>query len=142
YTMNKSDFDRLLERYLNDEVTEEERMKIEAWLDVAKTKVADDPELSKEAEDRLFRKITGNLDNVEELVALTRPEKRVDISQWVLRIAAGLLIKSAVAYGDMYMPHKSIDVSREDEVAQVDKMILANGLLVRLWGGCKLVYYN
>lgn len=142
YTMNKSDFDRLLERYLNDEVTEEERMKIEAWLDVAKTKVADDPELSKEAEDRLFRKITGNLDNVEELVALTRPEKRVDISQWVLRIAAGLLVLAAVAYGVRYMQHKSADVSREAAVAQVDKLILADGSLVWLRGDSKLVYYE
>jgi hypothetical protein len=47
--MEKSEFDRLLERYLNDDVTEQERKKVEAWLDISKTKGTGGFELSKEA---------------------------------------------------------------------------------------------
>jgi hypothetical protein len=51
--MEKSEFDRLLERYLNDDVTEQERKKVEAWLDISKTKGTGGFELSKEAEEAI-----------------------------------------------------------------------------------------
>src|SRR5690606_35527587 len=129
YTMEKSEFDRLLERYLNDDVTEQEREKIEAWLEISKTK--GDIELSREAEDRLFRKITGNLDNLDELVASARPRKRVDVSQWILRIAAVVLLVAVVAYGLRYLRH---EYRTEESVVttRVDKLILNDGSLVWL----------
>lgn len=56
--MKKSDFDRLLECYLKGEVTVEERVKMEAWLDEAKTKSR--LELTQDTEDRMYRRIIGN----------------------------------------------------------------------------------
>lgn len=140
--MEKSDFDRLLERYLNDDVTEQERLKIEAWLDVAKTKAAETPELNKEAEDRLFRKINDNLDSVDELVTLAPPRKRPDFSQWILRIAAVFLVLAAVAYGVRYVQHGSEKVGKVASAGGVEKLILSDGSLVWLWGDSKLVYYE
>jgi ferric-dicitrate binding protein FerR (iron transport regulator) len=140
--MEKSDFDRLLERYLNDKVTEQERIKIEAWLDVAKTKAASDTELSKEAEDRLFRKITGNLDSIDELVTLAPSRKRIDISQWILRIAAALLVVAVVAYGARYVREESGKPSQILSGVQTEKLILNDGSLVWLRGDSKLVYYE
>ena len=140
--MEKSDFDRLLERYLNDEVTEQERIKIEAWLEATKTKASADQELSKHAEDRIFRKITGNLDNIDEMVTLARPKKRPDLSHWILRIAAGLLFFAAVAYGVRYLLHESQTKAQVASVVKVDKLILSDGSLVWLRGDSKLVYYE
>jgi ferric-dicitrate binding protein FerR (iron transport regulator) len=140
--MDKSDFDRLLERYLNNEVTEQERKKIEVWLDVAKTQAAGDTELSKEAEDRLFRKITGNLDDVDQIVTLARPRKRADFSRWVLRIAASLLVLAAIGYGVRYVLHESEKTEQVAAGTRVDKLILGDGSLVWLRGGSKLVYYE
>src|SRR5690606_16649152 len=139
--MEKSEFDRLLERYLNDDVTEQERKKVEAWLDISKTKGTGGFELSKEAEDRLFRRITGNLENLEELVASARPRRRVDVSQWILRIAAVVLLFAVVAYGVRYIQNENS--ARDTVVAtRVDKLILHDGSLVWLRGDSKLVYYE
>ena len=44
--MQKSDFDQLMERYVTGKVSEQERKKIEAWLDVMKTEDNTDLELS------------------------------------------------------------------------------------------------
>jgi ferric-dicitrate binding protein FerR (iron transport regulator) len=139
--MEKSEFDRLLERYLNDDVTEQERKKIEAWLEVSKTKAGGDVELSKEAEDRLFREITGNLEGLDELVASARPSKRVDYSHWILRIAAAVLLLAVIAYGVRYVQQEH--TAGESVVAtRVDKLILNDGSLVWLRGDSKLVYYE
>jgi len=129
--MEKSEFDRLLERYLNDNVTEQERLKIEAWLNVAKTKRADDQELDKEAEDRLFRKITGNLDKLDELVTLEPPSrKHADITQWTLRLAAALLVLAIVIYGVRYVQYEYQQTEHVAVGSQVDKLILSDGSLV------------
>ncbi|HLT79620.1 MAG TPA: FecR domain-containing protein [Cyclobacteriaceae bacterium] len=141
--MEKSEFDRLLERYLNDNVTEQERLKIEAWLNVAKTKRADDQELDKEAEDRLFRKITGNLDKLDELVTLEPPSrKHADITQWTLRLAAALLVLAIVIYGVRYVQYEYQQTEHVAVGSQVDKLILSDGSLVWLRGDSKLVYYE
>jgi len=55
--MEKSKFDRLLERYLTDDVSEQERIKIDAWLDMMKTGGMTDLALTREDEDTLFVKI-------------------------------------------------------------------------------------
>lgn len=68
--MEKSDFDRLMERYLKNEVSEDERVKIEAWLEVMKTDDNTDLELSRKDEDRIFQKLTDRLVNVEEIMKL------------------------------------------------------------------------
>lgn len=140
--MEKSDFDRLLERYLNDDVTEQERIKIEAWLEVSKTNATDSLELSKEAEDRLFRMITGNLDNIDELATPAPRAKPADVSRWALRIAASLLVLAAVAYGVRYVQHETLETERVAVGDRVDKLILADGSLVWLRGDSKLVYYE
>jgi ferric-dicitrate binding protein FerR (iron transport regulator) len=51
--MEKSDFDLLMERYVTGKVSEQERVKIEAWLDAMGAEDNTDLELSKEEEDRI-----------------------------------------------------------------------------------------
>ena len=95
--MEKSNFDQLLQRYLTGQVTEQERVKIEAWLDVMKTRnTTDDLELSKDDEDKLFRKITSNTDSVADVISLV-PEKRKGLSFW-LKIAATFLLVAIASY--------------------------------------------
>ncbi len=141
--MEKSDFDRLLLRYLKDEVSEQEKIKLEAWLEVMKTEDPATLELSKEDEDKLFRKISGNLNNLKEVVAF-RPgkEKKVPISQWVLRIAASVLILSSVAYAVWQITGKQQHIQEIVTKNGVEKIILNDGTLVWLRNESKLVYYE
>lgn len=142
-TMTKSDFDRLLERYLNGEISDEERIKLEAWLDVAKTKSSESAALSREAEDQLFRRITSNLDNLDEIVAMGRRQgKGFSAGKWILRIAATLLVLMAISYGVWYTAQRHHTRPEMASVTQVDKLILADGSLVWLRGESKLVYYE
>ena len=48
--MANTNFDNLLKRYLKGETSEEETIKIEAWLDIMKTENTDHLELSEEDE--------------------------------------------------------------------------------------------
>jgi len=138
--MQKSDFDKLLQRYLAGEVSEEERIKIEAWLDVMKTRDTADVELSREDEDKLFQKITANVDNVDEILAISGEEKKG--RGWVLGIAAGLLIASIVSYAIWHVAGRSPGSLEAISKAGVEKIILNDGSLAWLRGESRLVYYE
>jgi transmembrane sensor len=141
--MKKSNFDRLLKRYLAGQVSEQERIKIEAWLDVMKTEDTTDLELSKEDEDKLFEKITSNVDSAKEITAFPPGmEKKTPLNRWVFRIAASLLIVSLVAYAAWYITQPdggSLQVASKNGV---EKIILNDGTLVWLRPGSKLIYYE
>src|SRR5260221_5415503 len=99
FTMRKSNLDHLLHRYVTDQVSEQERIKIEAWLDVKKTK-GDDMDLSQQDEERLFQKITSNLHNVEEIISFNPKQTRLGTltgRPWI-RIAASILLLASVIY--------------------------------------------
>jgi transmembrane sensor len=137
--MERSDFSRLMERYLKDEVSEQERIKIEAWLEVRKTS-GGDLEFSSEDQENLFRKITSNMDNLDEIIAL-RPEKEKK-SNRLLGIAASLLIVSVVSlvvWTVFKQGSNKLQVVSKDGV---EKVILNDGTLVWLRGKSKLIYYE
>lgn len=138
--MEKSDFDRLLERYLKGEVTEQERIKLEAWLDVVKNNVPDGLELDRDTEDKLFQKITSHLDNTQEIIALV-PKQR-GIRHWIVRMAATLLIIAAASYVVLYLREQGERVLGFVGDTRVEKLILSDGSLVWLRGDSKLVYHE
>lgn len=125
--MEKSNFDRLLQRYLSDQVSEKERIKIEAWLEEVKT---DDPtslELTKEDEEKVFQKITNSIENSSDPFTHT---KQTTFRPWLIGIAATVVLLS-IGFVLWYNGRPS-----------VDKMILTDGTLVWLKGESKLIYYE
>ena len=91
--MEKSNFDRLLQRYLAGQVTEEEKIKIESWLEVMKTEDPTSLELSQEDEERIFLKITGNISEGEK-ITLTPERKQISLRPWAIGIAAAFIMAS------------------------------------------------
>jgi ferric-dicitrate binding protein FerR (iron transport regulator) len=140
--MEKSDFDHLLERYLKNEVSEEERIKLEAWLDVMKTDDNTDLQLSKAEEDKLFQKLTDRLVKVEDVVAF-RPNKprKIPVDKWLMRMAASLLIICAASFSVWYWANSN-DNAWMMSGNGVEKVILNDGSLVWLRGESNLAYYE
>lgn len=129
--MEKSNFDTLMERYLTDQVTEEEKVKIEAWLNVLKTDNAD-LELTREEEEKLYQKIKGNLGIDHDFAkSLHKKNSLFSSLQWPLGIAAVLVILTV-----------SFIIWNSSSDGVVDKMILTDGSLVWIRGESKLVYYE
>lgn len=139
--MEKSDFDLLMERYVTGKVSEQERVKIEAWLDAMGAEDNTDLELSKEEEDRIFRKLTSSITTVEDVVAL-KPKRKTRPDQWMIRIAASLVIVSLVSYAVWYFTTSG--KYQLEVVARngVEKIILNDGSLVWLRGESKVLYYE
>jgi hypothetical protein len=124
--MQKSDFDQLMERYVTGKVSEQERKKIEAWLEVMKTEDNTDLELSDEDEARIFQKLTSNQTTVDDVVAL-RPKRKARLDRWMLRIAASLVIVSLVSYTAWYFtasPENQLEVVSKNGI---EKIILNDG---------------
>lgn len=139
--MERSDFNRLMERYLNDEVSEQERIKIEAWLEVRKTD-GGHLEFSRADQENLFRKITSNMDNLDEIIALRPESEKKTSNRWLLRIAASFVIVSLVSlviWAVFKQGNTELEVVSKDGV---EKVILNDGTLVWLRGKSKLVYYE
>lgn len=140
--MKMSNFDKLLERYLTDKVSESERIKIEAWLKVMKTERETDLEMSAEAEDRLFQKITNPQEDVKEVVALY-PKKsllhKAFAPQWV-RIAASVIILLSVSF-TIWTVVNNNQVNRLASATK-EKLILNDGTLVWLKPGSQFTYYQ
>lgn len=131
--MAKSNFDQLLQRYLEGNVSEQEKIKIEAWLDEAKTN-DNDLNLNAEDQEKIFQRITNTISQTN-----TTPQtNRNPIG--ILRIAAAfLLLVAASALLWFY-------VSKEDNLqvpeTATEKMILNDGTLVWLRKESKLFYYE
>lgn len=139
--MQKSDFDQLMERYVTGKVSEQERKKIEAWLEVMKTEDNTDLELSDEDEARIFQKLTSNQTTVDDVVAL-RPKRKARLDRWMLRIAASLVIVSLVSYTAWYFtasPENQLEVVSKNGI---EKIILNDGSLVWMHGESKVMYYE
>lgn len=139
--MQKSDFDQLMERYVTGQVSEQERKKIEAWLDVMKTDDNTDLELSDEDEARIFQKLTSSQTTVDDVVAL-RPKRKAPFDRWMLRIAASLVIVSLLSYTVWYF---TASYESQLEVVSkngVEKIILNDGSLVWMRGESKVMYYE
>lgn len=137
--MEKSNFDQLLQRYLTGQVTEQERIKIEAWLDVMKTEDNSDLELSKEEEDKLFQKITSKSSNVDEVISLVSP-RRTNWNKW-LKMAAAILLLAVASFAITRLANnEGMPLFAKD--TNVEKLILNDGSLVWLRGKSNLQYYH
>src|SRR4051794_9669009 len=93
--MNKSEFDKLLERYVTGHVSEQERQKIEAWLEVMKTENINESDFSARDEEKLFHRITANTTGISDVIEF-RPGAHPSTRIW--KIAASLLILAALSF--------------------------------------------
>lgn len=139
--MQKTDFDLLMERYVTGKVSEQERAKIEAWLDAMGAEDNTELELTKEEEDRIFQKLTSSLTTVEDMAAL-KPKRKIRPDQWMIRIAASLVIVSLVSYVVWYYTTPRENQLEVVSKNGVEKIILNDGSLVWLRGESKVMYYE
>lgn len=139
--MEKSDFDRLLQRYLTGQVTDEEKAKLEAWLEVMKTEDTTHLELTPEDEEQLFQKITSKIESGGS-VAEFRPKqiRKNKKNQWILRIAASVVLVLVATYFFWQLKDASTEGNLTDKA--IDKMILNDGSLVWVKGNSKLAYFE
>lgn len=132
-----------MERYLTGNVTDYERLKIEAWLEVMKTERTADIELTDEDQERLFRKITGNSASISDIQALypkRAPLKRLFSKQWV-RVAASVVLLLTASFAVWNLVTDSAPLHRL--VAHgTEKIILNDGTIVWLKEGSKFAYYE
>lgn len=139
--MEKSEFELLMERYVRGQASDLERKKIEAWLDVIGSEDNTYMELTKEEEDRIFHKLTSNVTSVDDITAL-KPNKKARLDQWMIRIAASLLIITLLS---SILWYYAGPLERQLEVVSkngVEKLILNDGSLVWLRGESKVLYYE
>src|SRR5258706_5106337 len=139
--MNKSNFDLLMQRYLEGNTSEQERAKIEAWLDVMKTKNTTDLELSKAEEEKLFQKITSPASNIREVISFRPIQENKGGTRWALQIAAALLILLSASYILWSNIHKDADSLPVTSQHGVEKIILTDGTIVWLQQGSKLTSF-
>lgn len=137
--MKKTNFDDLLRRYVTGNVTDQEKAKIEAWLDVKKTDEGADMVLDDADEEKLFQLISKNI-NTEKIKAF-RPSQhhsRQLFTQRWLQVAATVLLLAAasIALWQVAKP-KIVQVTAQ---AAVDKVILDDGTIVWLKKDSRLTY--
>ncbi len=138
--MKKTNFDLLLHRYLNGQLPENERIKLEAWLEVVKTKYHEELELTKEDEDRLFEKIISAVNTVEDVVAF-RPEKsgqKFFAVRW-FQVAAAAVLFVSLAYVLVQIPPFRSETGYVT-VTSSQKHLLNDGTIVWLEKGSELRY--
>ncbi len=140
--MEKTNFDQLLDRYLNGQLPEREKNKLEAWLNVVKTKYKKELVLTPEDEDRLFAKITDKIDNLDDVVSFLpeyRAKKDVRSRSW-FRIAASMLLVAAASYGIWFLQDRAPETKTTGTQEQGQKKILQDGTIVWLQQGASLTY--
>jgi ferric-dicitrate binding protein FerR (iron transport regulator) len=139
--MKVSNFDKLLDRYISGQVSEEERIKIEAWLEVVSvTEGKEDLTLRPEDEERLFARITSSAYGVDE-VASYRPGQhkvRVWFNQPYVRIAAAILLMITAGY--FLIPRISHDPVTRVASGDIEKIMLADGTLIWLRQNSSITY--
>jgi len=140
--MIRSDFDKLLDRYLHGQLTPEETRKFEAWLDVRKTPRNTDLVLTDEDEQKLFEKIVSKTTNVEDISAF-RPKyykAQALLGNAVVRIAAGILLLAVCSYIIVSLTGK--ESSHHEVIATLDiqKVLLSDGTIVWLNKNAHLTY--
>ena len=140
--MEKTDFDKLLDRYVTGEVSEAERIKIEAWLDVMKAEKGNDLHLSKEDEEMLFQKIKSSSDNLDEVISF-RPENyrpRSFFRKNGFRIAATLLLVAIASFLVLLIIDRDQAVLERTATAETERLVLYDGSIVWLTRGSRLTY--
>lgn len=136
--MKKSNFDRLLDRYMTGRVSHEERKKIEAWLKLMKAERDTELRLSEADAERLFQRITGSVNSIDDVVALypRRSRLRKTFSRTWVQVAASVVLLVSISF--LLWPVTSADVSPSAK----EKLILQDGTLVWLKEGSTFAYYQ
>jgi transmembrane sensor len=140
--MDKSHFDELMNRYVEGKTSEQERIKIEAWLDVMKTRSTTDLELSKEDEEKIFRKITSKIDNLDEITSFIPGSNKKNLGRWAMQIAAAVLIIVSASYVIWTLNAEDSNQLNITSKNGVEKIILNDGTLVWLHAGSRLTYFE
>lgn len=137
--MKQSNLNGLIKKYLSGETTEQETAKLEAWLDVMKTGEGTDMELSAEEEEILFRKITSNIDRVEDVVRFRQERTKLPPLKAWMQMAAAVLVLLMGSYTVWHFAFPP-DVFEVVAVKELDKTILRDGTIVWLRKDAKLSY--
>jgi transmembrane sensor len=139
--MGNEKYDDLIKRWLTNQVTEAERIKIEAWLETIKMEYADELEMSNNEAEELYNKITSKDNNIREIQAF-RPEsiRRKSRLKWMLRVAAGLFLAAIVGYAIWGISYREKNTFISEN--GIKKIILNDGTLVWIHGNSKLSYYE
>lgn len=139
--MGNSNFDKLIRRYLENRVSEEERIKIEAWMDVRKTGDTGDLELSPDDADKIYQKIISSNTTEREIRELASVKGRRTFMWWAYRAAASLLLVALVGYLGWKHGFQDGAVTEFASAGVTEKVILKDGSLVWLKGNSSLIYY-
>ncbi|AYB32024.1 FecR family protein [Chryseolinea soli] len=140
--MEKSNFDDLLKRYLTGNVSESEKVKIEAWLDIMKTEDTHDMDLSQDDEEQLYQRIVSKRDNTKEIESfnpLKHQRKKNSIIGWAFRIAASIVVVTLFVYSVWKLIAPEVTNYRAG--LNMEKFILEDGTIVWLQANTKLSYY-
>lgn len=140
--MGKSNFDMLMRRYLENKVSEEERIKIETWMDVRKTENTGDRELSKDEAEKIFQKIVSKDSTADEVRKLASAKGHRNFMWWSSRVAAGILVVALVGYVGWKQGSRDGAITEVVSAGTMEKVILKDGSLVWLKGKSNLLYYN
>lgn len=141
--MEETNFDRLLHRYLHNQLSEQEKKKFLAWLDILHKENHTDLELSEEDQEKLFRKITSNIDSVDDVIALypKRPGiVKLFSKRWV-QIAASVLVLVSLSLA-VWNAVRDTSPQQSLALSKTDKIILNDGTIVWLQEDSKFVYYE
>jgi ferric-dicitrate binding protein FerR (iron transport regulator) len=139
--MGKTNYDEMMKRWLTNQVSEDERVKIEAWLDSIKKEDADDLEMTDEEAELLYQKIKSKDDNLKDIQSF-KPEsiRRKNKTKWTLGIAAGLLLFVLAGYAILELSNKEVFYASSDN--GIKKITLNDGSLVWVHGESKLSYHE
>lgn len=127
-------------RYLTNEVTDAERLKIEAWLDSIKDNQADDYEMSDAEAQQLFDKFKSKQNNIREITSFKPESIRKQNKLLFVRIAAAVALFACAGYLVWYLVPNQQRVS--EDRAEVTKIILNDGSLVWVNADSKLAYHE
>jgi len=140
--MEESNFDRLLHRYLHDQLTPQEKTKFTAWINLLQKENAGDLELSPADQEKLFQRITSNTDSIEDVIALYPKKpllKRIFANQWAQIAAMVIIMLSASLFTWDALRNKNADLTQS---SSKEKVILNDGTLVWIQTGSKFLYYE
>ncbi len=140
--MQDSNFDRLLHRYLHNEMTPGEAAKFTAWLDLLEKDNNQDLEMTAEAKEALFQKISSNISTIDEVVALY-PRRSLAVRlfsyRWI-QVAATVVFILLGTYVVRY--YGTGDYTSDRALTSFEKMILNDGTIVWMKGRGEFSYYE
>ncbi len=137
--MAQTDFNKLIDRYLNDQTSPEESRKIDIWMKLRKSS-DEDRQWSDEDKALLYARIIDPSVTVEDIRHF-QPRTRRLWHHPALRIAAGLIILFIAVWSVWPLINKSAQQQKE-AISQIEKVILPEGSIVWLQPHSKLTWYT